>query len=151
MLNKQPGAFAFIVGELTAATTQLIRNISKLDDTDFMDVAWSLLNKAVLSKSLWGKMVDTVVFLRSNRPTNWTISGDTPCWRMFGNTSAYPFCGLMGPVHMGAVKRILRHFRGTPHLHVTYSCNISFELICFCEASPGTNSREKASFTSGIV
>ena len=79
ILNKQPGAFAFIVGELTAATTQLIRNISKLDDTDFMDVAWSLLNQAVLPKSLWGKMVATVAFLRSNRPPNWTISGDTPC------------------------------------------------------------------------
>ncbi|CAN0153104.1 unnamed protein product, partial [Ascophyllum nodosum] len=41
-------------------------------------------------------------------------------------------------VYMRAVKRILRYLRGTPDLHTNCSCNSSFKLVGFCDASYGT-------------
>ena len=55
------------------------------------------------------------------------------------------FFGLLRPIHIAAVNIILRYLRGTPDLHITYSCNSNFELIGFCEPLYGTGNPEKAS------
>ncbi|CAN0046178.1 unnamed protein product, partial [Ascophyllum nodosum] len=52
---------------------------------------------------------------------------------------------------MGAVKRILRYFRGTPDLHITYSRHSNFDLIGFCDASYGSVDPDKAKSTSESV
>ena len=44
-LNKRAGASAFIIGESTSVTTQLIRNISKFSGTDF--VTWQRTLRAI--------------------------------------------------------------------------------------------------------
>ena len=81
---------------------------SERDEHAIMDVARCMLNGAALPKSLWGKMAAPTVF-PPNCPPNATISGNTPskgCCSV--NTSACPFCVLLGPAHMGAVRRTLR-------------------------------------------
>ena len=55
------------------------------------------------------------------------------------------------PVHMGAIKHILRYLCGTPDLHITYSRNSSSELIGFCDASYDTGNPEMPRFASGSI
>ena len=50
------------------------------------------------------------------------------------NTPICPFCGQLKPVQMGIVKCTLPYLRGTFGLHITYSRNINFELISFCNS-----------------
>ena len=43
------------------------------------------------------------------------------------------------------------HLSGTPDLHITYSCNINFEIIGFCDASYGIGHLKKARSTPGSM
>ena len=109
-----------------------------------MNVIRCMLNGAALPKSLWGN--DPAVFLFS-RLSNKTIGGNTSNYWMFGKRVGLSFCVLLGPVHMGTVKRTSRLLHDTPNLHITYSRNGTFELIIFCDAAYATGNAEKARST----
>ena len=47
------------------------------------------------------------------------------------NTPTYAFCELLGSVYIGAVKRTVHYFHGTPNLYITFSRNNKFELAGF--------------------
>ena len=81
--------------------------ISERDGCTIMGVARCIPNEAALSKSLWGKIVATVVLLL-NRPSSKAIGGDTSSYRMLTNMLICSFCELLEPVYIGAVKRTLR-------------------------------------------
>ena len=93
-------------------------------------------------------MVVTAVFLLNRLPNN-AIGDDTPYCEMFDNHTGLFFLRTIGPVHMGAVKSILRCLHGTPDLYITYSRrNSNFELIGCCDATYSTGNPDKARSTS---
>ncbi|CAM9649209.1 unnamed protein product, partial [Ascophyllum nodosum] len=67
----------------------------------------------------------------------------------FALSQAARFMSNPTSVHIGAVKRILRYLHGTPHIHITYSCNIDFQLIGFFGASYGTVTRRMRDLDQG--
>ena len=70
------------IQQFSSPETPEQNSLSKWDRCTIMKVAQCMLNQAALSKSLWGKMATTAVFLL-NHPPNKTICGDTPSYRTF--------------------------------------------------------------------
>ena len=67
-----------------------------------------LLSGSVLPKFILGKMVTITTLFLLNHPPNKTIDGNASNNRITTDMSTCAFYGLLGPVYMGAAKRILR-------------------------------------------